>query len=289
MYSRRDFARLSVGAVAAALPPARLLAAKIDSSIHGVLIGAQTYSFREMPLDGAIDAMRQIGLSECELFMGHVEPKGVSGEELKTWRLTTPLSYFEEIRSKFDAASIRIAAYTLNFNDGFSSDELNRGFEMTKALGTDLITTSTTLTCAQRLVALAERHRVRVALHGHDQTSKPNEFSSRETFAKGLALSPMFYINLDIGHFTAANDDPVSYIQEMHNKILVLHIKDRKKNHGDNTPWGDGDTPIKPVLQLLRSKKWKIPCNIEYEYGKAGMDTVAEVRKCFDYCKQALA
>jgi hypothetical protein len=28
---------------------------------------------------------------------------------------------------------------------------------------------------------------------------------------------------------------------------------------------------------------------IEYEYGKPGMDTVAEVKKCFDYCKAALA
>jgi len=286
MYSRRKFTKLAVNLAAAVIP---LRAARIDSTIHGVLIGAQTYSFREMPLDSVIDAMQQIGLSECELFMGHVEPKGASGEELKKWRLSTPLSYFEDIRSKFDAASIQIAAYTLNFEDGFSDDELNRGFEMTKALGTDLITTSTTLTCAKRLAPLAKKHNVRVALHGHDQTSKPNEFSTRASFAEGLALSPMFYINLDIGHFTAANDDPVSYIQAMHKKILVLHLKDRKKGHGDNMPWGQGDTPIKPVLRLLRAKKWKIPCNIEYEYNQPGMDTVTEVRKCFDYCKRALA
>jgi sugar phosphate isomerase/epimerase len=287
MYSRRDFGRL---AGLAAIRLSRLYAAaKAGSTIHGVTIGAQSYSFRDLPLDGAIDGMKQIGLGECELAMGHVEPKGMSGEDLKNWRIATPLSYFEDIRKKFDAAGIRIYAYSLNFNDGFSGEELDRGFAMTKALGTDLITTSTTLTCAKRLAPLAEKHRVRVALHGHDQTQKPNEFSTRESFAKGLALSPMFYINLDIGHFTAANGDAVAYLEEKHDKILVLHIKDRKKNHGDNVPWGEGDTPIKPVLQLVRSKKWKIPCNIEYEYGKPGMDTVAEVRKCFEYCKQALA
>jgi hypothetical protein len=37
----------------------------------------------------------------------------------------------------------------------------------------------------------------------------------------------------------------------------------------------------------LRDKEWRIPANIEYEY--EGTDTVAEVRKCFEYCKQALA
>src|ERR1700679_1301252 len=98
MYSRRDFGKLA--GLAAAIPLSRLYAAKADSTIHGVPIGAQSYSVRDLPLDGAIDGMKQIGLSECELAMGHVEPKGVSGDDLKNWRLTTPLSYFEGIRKK---------------------------------------------------------------------------------------------------------------------------------------------------------------------------------------------
>jgi sugar phosphate isomerase/epimerase len=52
-------------------------------------------------------------------------------------------------------------------------------------------------------------------------------------------------------------------------------------------PFGEGDTPIKEVLQLLKTKKYRIPANIEYEY--KGGDTVAEVRKCYEYCRQALA
>jgi hypothetical protein len=43
------------------------------------------------------------------------------------------------------------------------------------------------------------------------------------------------------------------------------------------------------VLLLLKNKKYPIPAMIEYEYGKPGMDTVAEVKKCFDFCKAALA
>jgi len=98
-------------------------------------------------------------------------------------------------------------------------------------------------------------------------------------------------INLDIGHFTAANFDAVDFLKQHHDRIVTLHVKDRKKNQGDNLPLGQGDTPIKEVLQTLKKNRYKIPANIEYEYGGKGkqFDTLAEVKKCFEYCKNALA
>ena len=65
-------------------------------------------------------------------------------------------------------------------------------------------------------------------------------------------------------------------------------MKDRKKNDGDNMPFGQGDTPIKQVLRLLKEKKYKMPANIEYEY-KGTEDAAVEVKKCLQYCKEALA
>jgi sugar phosphate isomerase/epimerase len=275
----------------AALPATRALAALIDSNVNGVQLGVQSYSFRDLSLDAAIAAMREIGIGECELYMGHVEPQDLHGDALTNWRLATPLSHFHQIRKRFDDAGIELSAYSLNFRDSFSDAELDRGFEMTKALGVDIITTSTTLTCAHRLVALARKHNVRVAMHGHDETDKPNEFATPESFARAIAMSPQFYINLDIGHFTAGGYDPVAYIEEHHSKILMLHIKDRKKAHGPNMPFGKGDTRIREVLLLLKNKHYPIPANIEYEYNdeQPGLNTVTEVKKCFAYCKAVLA
>jgi sugar phosphate isomerase/epimerase len=54
---------------------------------------------------------------------------------------------------------------------------------------------------------------------------------------------------------------------------VTIHIKDRKKNQGDNMPLGQGDTPIKEVLQLLKTNRWNIPANIEYEYGGSGQES----------------
>jgi hypothetical protein len=49
-----------------------------------------------------------------------------------------------------------------------------------------------------------------------------------------------------------------------------------------------GDTPIKQVLQLLKKEKYPMRALIEYEY-RGASDSVTEVKKCFEYCKEALA
>ena len=91
------------------------------------------------------------------------------------------------------------------------------------------------------------------------------------------------------GTETAGGYDPVPYIKEHHDRITNLHLKDRLKDHGVNKPWGQADTPIKPVLLLLKETKYPIPANIEYEYGQPGMDTIEEVTKCVKYCKDILS
>ncbi|HEY3886919.1 MAG TPA: TIM barrel protein, partial [Vicinamibacterales bacterium] len=114
------------------------------------------------------------------------------------------------------------------------------------------------------------------------------EFSGPNDFDQALAgRSKWMAINLDIGHFVAAGHDPLAFLDQHHGRIVSLHLKDRKLNDpAANLPFGEGTTPIVEVLQRLRDRHWDIPANIEYEY--KGGDTVAEVRRCFEYCKQAL-
>lgn len=282
MHTRRHFVKIAAG-----LPLAVAWAQKkIDSTIAGVRLGTQTYSFRDRPLDGVIKAMVEIGLGDCEVYSPHIEPR-LGREELRKWRLTVPLDEFKAARKKFDDAGIQVSAYNLSINDSFTDEEIERGFLMTQALGVNLITASSTLTAAKRLVPFAEKHNMAVAFHGHSDVKSPNEFARPESFQQALAMSPRFMVNLDIGHFRAAGYDPVEYIQANHDRIVVLHLKDRKANQGDNVPWGEGDTPIKAVLQLLKQKKWPMRAFIEYEYRGAG-DPVTEVKKCFQYCKEAL-
>jgi sugar phosphate isomerase/epimerase len=321
MYSRRDLGKFAL----AAFPLSSAFGARINSKIDGVQLGAQSYSFRDLPLDEAIQGMVTDGCGVCELFGGHIEypglgktapigggtgrgrgPGGRAGrgpaspeavaarqkarEDLRKWRETVPLSYFADVKKKFDNAGIKLVGYNYSFNDSFSDQEIDRGFEFAKALGVDLITASTTIPVAQKVVPFAEKHKMLVAMHGHSDIEDPKQFAKPENFQAALDMSKYYRINLDIGHFTAAGYDPVEYIQQHHDKIVILHLKDRKKlpvAHGDNVPWGEGDTNIKGVLQLLKKNKWSIPALVEYEYRGTGTST-EEVKKCMDYCRAAL-
>ena len=256
-----------------------------------MLIGAQSYSFRDRPLDDAIRAMRETGIPECELWQGHVEPKqdpGAQGQaELRKWRLTVPLAHFQEIAGKFKSAGIQLFAYNYSFRDEFTDEEIDRGFQMARALGVKVITASATVSVAKRVAPVADKYRIVAAMHGHSNIKDPNEFAKPESFEQAMSYGKYMGVNLDIGHFFAAGFDPVAFITRHHVRIPCIHLKDRRKDQGPNMPFGQGDTPIRECLRLIQKNNWKIAANIEYEY--KGEDTVAEVKKALAFCKAALA
>ena len=158
---------------------------------------------------------------------------------------------------------------------------------MAQALEVPAITSSAQINSVPRIARMAMRHGIPVAMHNHSRVDL-NEFSGPDDFARAMKQGDgrSIVVNLDVGHFTAANHDAISYLRDHHDQIMTIHLKDRRRNEGPNVPWGEGDAPLVEVLQLLREEQWDIPANIEYEY--QGQDTVEEVRRCFDFCRRVL-
>src|SRR5215467_9915338 len=136
MYTRREFGTLTLGAFAVAgLRTARTAGwVGIDPVVNGVRLGAQTYSFRDLPrtaggdaIDPVIKACVDCGIGEVELFAPQVEPAFNAGargrrgdppspeavkarEDLRKWRIETPLDHFKQVAGKFKKAGITIYA-----------------------------------------------------------------------------------------------------------------------------------------------------------------------------------
>ena len=307
--TRREFCKL------AALLPLSMAFAPAGfrpTIIAGIPFGLETFSFHDLPPAGdprliptIIRNMQEIGIAECEIMSGHIEPWGsyATGwwvqtrsapgyakmrEEARQWRLTVPMTYYRDIRRRFEDAGLRIYYYNVNFNETFTDAERDRTFEAARELGAEGFSSSTVISEAARLVPFVERHRMFVAMHNHKNLVDPDQFATPQSFEKALAMSPYFKATLDTGHFTAGNNDAVAFIREHHDRITNIHIRDRKRNNGPNRPFGQGDTPIKEVLRLIRDNHYPIRGYIEYEYGSF-RPSVEEVKACLEYCREALA
>jgi sugar phosphate isomerase/epimerase len=291
MQSRRQFTQTLLAGI-----PAGLAYGAINSKFAGVQIGAQSYSFRDLPADQILPAFVKCGLGEAELMSNHAEalmgaPAGRgpdAAEALRKWRSSISVDKFQDVRKQFDGAGVNIELLCYNLNGNVTDDEIEYSFQMAKALGAKAISSSSRVSIAKRVAPFADKHKMMWGAHGHDNTKDPEEFSTPESFATVMSFGKYMGVNLDIGHFFAANYDPVAYIKEHHARITNLHLKDRKKDHGPNMAWGQGDTPIKEVLLLLKKEKYPLPANIEYEY-KGKDDTVTEVSRCVEFCRNVLA
>ena len=323
-FGKLTLAALPASWVLAKVPLSALAA--IDSKIKGVQIGAITYSFRTIPsADDIIKAYQTIGIGEMELMSNHAEalagappgpgraggPGGRGGgapgggraaltpeqqaardaaiKALHDWRMAASAGTFAPVRKKIADAGIdlRLLCYNMNVRTT-QDDEIEYAFKMAEWLGVKAITTSTQVSMAKRLAPFSDKHKMLVGFHGHANTTDPDEVAKPESFTAVMAASKYHAANMDIGHYTEAGYDPVAFIQQHHARITNLHLKDKKKatNGGGNTPWGQGDTPIKDVLKLLQKNKWDIPSNVEFEYDG---DPLVEVPKCLQFCRDALA
>jgi len=288
------------------------MAGKPNSNFNGVQIGAITYSFRSLP-STAEDILKyavQCGLSSIELMgepaeqfagvpAGGRRPRGrgqMTDEQRKAqqqrqqeqlnWRLSVSMDKYRALRKMYNDAGVNI--HIVKFgnigNAGMTDGEIEYYFNVAKTLGARGITRELSEDAAQRLGPIADKHKIMIGFHNHTQMTPTTYDGPILSYGKYLG------INFDIGHYVAGtNESPIPIIRKFRDRILSLHIKDRKVNNGPNMPFGQGDTPVALVLQLMKKEKWTFPADIELEYRvPEGSDAVAETTKCVQFCKEAL-
>lgn len=211
--------------------------------------------------------------------------------ELRKWRTSASLDGFKAFRQRYADAGVLIDVVKFDSVDPMVDDELDYMFQAAKALGARFITCEPPLSTTKRIGAFAEKHKIMVGYHGHAAVDNPEAFAAPESFETAMAHSPYNGANVDIGHWIAGNGyPPADFIKKHHSRISNLHIKDRRKNQGEDTPWGEGDTPIREILQLMKREGYDFMATIEMEHRvPAGSDVMTEIAKCVQYCRDALA
>ena len=211
------------------------------------------------------------------------------------WKMAANASTWKGVRKQFNDAGIDVQILCYNMNVNTKDDEMEYAFQMARDLGVRAISCSTTVAMAKKVAPFADKLKIMWAGHGHFNIYDPEEFAKPETFRELIGMSKYFGVNLDIGHFTQAGYDPMTFIPEIHDRITNLHLKDSMKpdkcgTAGPTQPWGQGQTPIKDVLLLMKKNKYAFPANIELEYRiPQGSDSATEVGKCLEFAKKCFA
>ncbi len=324
--SRRRFITMTAAVAALAVIPAdfsfgaepkKVKARKPNSNFGGVQIGAITYSWRSLP-SGAEDVLKYClaaGISSIELMSNTAEqfagmpqvsmqrPARDASEEQRAafqkamkenaaaqreWRLTAPMSKFEELRKMYNKAGVKI--HIAKFSpENWSDEEIDYSFRAARALGAKGVSTEIGDLSAGKLGTFAQKYGMKVILHQHMQPGQPGW-----TFEKFLEMSPVNMLNFDVGHYFGATGlHPNGIIEKLHDRIASIHIKDKTGPKATppntNMEFGKGETPVADILLLIKKNKWPINVDIELEYNvPEGSDAQAEVKKCVDYLKNIL-
>jgi sugar phosphate isomerase/epimerase len=206
---------------------------------------------------------------------------------IKAWRVAAPTGKLKELRQMYEKAGVVIDILKVDDLYTIADEELDYFFQMARDLGARAISAElpTAAGDTKRIGAFADKHKVFMAYHHHAQ-------ANAATYEALFPEAKYNGANIDIGHWTAThNESPLPFIAKHHARIPHIHVKDRKfgKNGGENTPFGQGDTPVRQILQAIRDNKWNIRPIVEFEYKvPEGSDRVTEIKKALAFCKDAL-
>lgn len=216
--------------------------------------------------------------------------------DLRQWRLSVSMEKYKALRKMYEDAGVKIYAFKLPPTMAMSDQEYEYIWNVAETLGAGHITMElpTEDALLQRVAEYAAKRRLRIAFHTHGQ-------GGASGFDKALSASKYTALNFDVGHYYGVNgQSPVPVIERHHERIASLHLKDRKGpasapegssgRGGPNMPWGQGETPLKEILRLMKERRYRFPASIEYEYNTPdGSDVLSEIKKCVQFCKEALS
>ncbi len=268
-----------------------------------VALGVSGVELRAQPVEGFLGSPLPVTTAARGAAVDTVEAKN-NAAKLKAWRLGIKADQIKAFRQKFDDAGISIDILKVDYITKMDDEVIDYNFMMAKTLGARAISTeiprvddkakdkvaaaATAMGEIKRLGSFADKHQLMVGYHGHTH-------STEKDFMDACALAKYNGVNLDIGHYVGGgNGSPVDFLKKHHDRVTHIHVKDKKAfadgKEGGNTPFGEGDTPIKEVLRLIRDNKWNIQATIEFEYKvPADSDRMKEIAKCVQYCREALA
>jgi sugar phosphate isomerase/epimerase len=273
---RRRF--LGAGASALALASLPAFAEDTPEPFGGFRLGAQSYTFRNFSLEGALKRMKDLGLKYGEFYQAHC-PMTDKPAAIKA---------FLKLCKEYDVTPLAWGV------QGFTKDhdQNKRIFEFGKALGLKMFSADPNPDSFDSLDKLCEQYKIAIGIHPHGPAGKGlHRWYSAEVIMEAVKdHHALIGSCLDTGHLIRAAQlgkklDPAQQIRKMGKRNFGIHLKDHDNKKKTDVVYGKGALDVPAVLAALKEVKFKGLISIEYE---ANADNPSpDVKACVQVVKDA--
>jgi inosose dehydratase len=286
--SRRRFLQTTAAVASAATLPALIEAgeprqqgAQEKDPFGGFTVGIQSYTYRNLTFERALEQIQMLGLRNVELYRGHV-PTTATEAQIKAARnllekyRITPVAFGVEGFSKDNAANRRL-------------------FEFARRLGVRYLTADPSPDSFDSLDKLVAEFNIGIAIHPHGPQGKELHrwYSAEEIMKAVRERHRLIGSCLDTGHLIrSAQDpfnrrlDPAQQVRLMGARNFGMHLKDHDNKTRTDVVFGRGVLNVGNVLRALREVKFAGYIAIEYEANPN--NPTPDVRACLDVFRDAV-
>lgn len=249
-------------------------AASADDRWRGLKAGVASYTLRKLPLDQAIKAIRQVGLSYVSIKDFHLALKSTREER-------------QAVAAKFKAAGITPLSCG---NVGMENNEENirNAFEYARDIGLPTIVCSPDPLSMPILDRMVKEFNIKLAIHNHGPEDKkfPSPYDVWKAVEK---YDSRIGLCIDVGHTARAKVDPAEAIIKCKARLYDLHMKDITSTDpkAGTVEGGRGVLDMKAILQSLLKIRYEHLLSFEYE--KDADDPIPGLAETVGYTKGLLA
>ena len=268
-----------------------------------IQVGLNTEAFRhaDKTLEYSLEAIRKQGYRYCELNM-------LNGRDL-----LCEAGYYGAVSMERDPYEVRdivksfglkvsaVSAHAPMAQPEISVPFLTRAIEFAHGVGATCVCADEGIVpdwmtkrqafeifhyTLRRVLPVAERHKVHIALEPHQVYSV-----KLKTYQEILDLvkSPYFSCNPDTGNVFMAGQDPYAYLQAIAKRVVHVHAKDINgvimDDHGKVTgipsgcACGEGVLDWSRIVAILRKAKFKGVLSVECSTEEQGKASIKHLRK----------
>lgn len=284
--SRRRFLQAAAAtAVGAATLPSLGDAAQprqpANDPFGGFTVAIQSYTYRRLTFERALEQLQMLGVRNAELYRGHV-PTTATEEQIRAAR---------KLCEKYQVTPVAFGVE--NFTK--DHDANRRLFQFGQRLGVRYLTADPSPDSFDSLDKLVAEFNIGIAIHPHGPQGKQlHRWHSAEVIMKAVRdRHRLIGTCLDTGHLIrcAQNPfneklDPAAQIRVMGARNFGLHLKDHDNARNTDVVFGRGVLNVQSVLRALREVKFQGYIAIEYE--AMPDNPTADVRSCLDVFRESV-